>query len=126
MSLFRLLFRALRLLLRLAVLLARVALLCAESVYWIGSFFVGGGQRFVDLVAARKRLSDGQLHCPAGHVVPTEHLLLQCEQCSFTYSTDHGHSIWYCPNRECQAATPFVSCHCGLSIRNPYRYGKPG
>lgn len=74
-----------------------------------------------DVVRGRFVMRGGVLHCPAGHEVPTRGVY-ECNVCSFTYRG----SPWVCGNVECRARTPFVDCpECGLSCRNPYRFGRP-
>lgn len=76
-----------------------------------------------DFVKSRRALRGGALHCPASHEVPTERETYECETCGFVYGGSKA-SIWICGNRECGAITPYVSCPtCGLSCRNPYRWG---
>ncbi len=81
-----------------------------------------GGLVLYDFGKARHRLSAGTLVCPRGHANPTEGGVYSCSSCGFVYAG----SIWLCGNPECQAKTPFVHCvECGLSVRNPYRWGRP-
>lgn len=76
-----------------------------------------------DLARSRHALRGGVLHCPAGHEVPTEGDVYECHGCGFVYGGRRA-SIWECGNPECRAITPDVRCStCGLSCRNPYRWG---
>ena len=77
-----------------------------------------------DLGKARRRLSGGTLTCPRGHAIVTEgaDVAFCCTKCGFVYA---GGSAWICGNPECQAITPYINCECGLSVRNPYRWGRP-
>lgn len=78
----------------------------------------------IDLRRSRKALRGGVLHCPTGHEVPTEGDTYECSGCGYVYGGSHA-SIWECGNPECRAITPYISCPtCGLSIRNPYRWGR--
>ena len=77
-----------------------------------------------DFLLARWHLRGGVLHCPAGHLVPTEGGTYECAACNYVYNGKG--SIWICGNVECRAVTPFINCpDCGLSCRNPYRWGRP-
>lgn len=76
----------------------------------------------IDLVRARRSLRGGTLHCPRGHAIETEGGVYRCARCNFCYRG----SIWVCGSVECGATTPYVDCpDCGLSVRNPYRLGRP-
>lgn len=76
-----------------------------------------------DVREARRALRGGTLHCPIGHEVATEQETYACDACGFVYGGKRA-SIWICGNPECGAITPYVSCPtCGLSCRNPYRWG---
>lgn len=77
----------------------------------------------LDFARARRALRGSVLHCPVGHEVATEGGTYECSSCGYVYG---GHaSIWECGNVECKAITPFISCPtCGLSCRNPYRWGR--
>lgn len=72
-----------------------------------------------DMVLAARTLERGKLKCPKGHtieVVGTH----TCAACSYTWEG----TIFQCKNPECLARTPYVNCHCGLSVRSPWRYGR--
>lgn len=72
-----------------------------------------------------RTLEDGHLRCPRGHFIATsgDGEVYACEACGWTY--ENG-SIFRCSNPECGATTSYVSCPtCGLSVRNPYRWGRP-
>lgn len=77
----------------------------------------------VDFVRSRRSLRHGTLHCPRGHAIETEGGVYQCGRCSFTYRG----SILLCANPECPSpVTQFLDCpDCGLSVRTPYRWGRP-
>ncbi len=80
-----------------------------------------------DFVKARRSLPAGTLVCPNGHSIPTEGGTYSCTKCGFVYGGSSA-SIWICGNPECHAVTPYVNCieiDCGLSVRNPYRWGRP-
>jgi hypothetical protein len=74
----------------------------------------------IDFLSARYRMRGGALHCPDGHVIPLEGVF-ECSSCGFRY---RGSGL-VCGNVECRAHTPYVNCSCGLSVRNPYRWGRP-
>ncbi len=101
---------------------AGATVLAVESLLW-GAFALITLRGYVlDVRRARRSLGGGRFHCPVGHVVPTEELLIECAVCNFRYEG----SIWKCANPECGATTPFVSCPtCSRSCRNPYRFGRP-
>lgn len=118
MSMFGRMFRFALLLVRGLVFLAVTIL---EAVLWVGFVFWGLVVRGLDVRAARRSLSRGKLHCPKGHVVPLENGTYECGECGFVYQG----SILRCGNPECRATTPYVNCpECGLSVRNPNRYGR--
>jgi len=96
-----------------------------EGVFWV---FHALGQGLIishDAIKARSTLHQGVLHCPRGHPIPTEgeDQVFECQSCGYTYSG----SVWQCQNPECGASiTPYTDCPtCGLSVRNPYRLGRP-
>ena len=94
----------------------------AESVFWI----IRGGSTFfhfaADTLHARASLTDGELRCPREHVIAMDSEMCECASCGFTYEG----SIWVCANPECGLIAPYVDCPtCGLSVRNPYRLGRP-
>lgn len=96
-----------------------------EGVLWIGFFLCQLLVKTSDLVRGLRSFKDGVLICPRGHEVPTEGGTYACQSCGYAYGGD-GISIWQCPNPECRAVTPYVYCPtCGLSVRNPYRWGRP-
>lgn len=86
-------------------------------------FLHGGSLLAFDFAKSRRSLKAGVLHCPRGHAIETEGGVYQCSRCSFTYSG----SLLLCRNPECTApVTPYVDCpDCGISVRNPYRWGRP-
>lgn len=83
---------------------------------------IGGSFLAYDFAKSRRSLRGGVLHCPRGHAVETEGGVYQCSRCGFAYRG----SILYCGNPECPAPiTQFLDCpDCGLSVRNPYRWGR--
>lgn len=67
-------------------------------------------------------VKDRMLSCPLGHMVPLSGGIYECQACGFVYQG----SILQCENPECQAITPYINCpECHLSVRNPYRWGRP-
>lgn len=89
------------------------------TLYSVGRMLAIGS----DAARVPLRLPGGVLRCPAGHAIPTEGAdqTYQCAGCGFVY---RGGSVWVCANPECGATTPYTNCPtCGLSVRNPYRWG---
>lgn len=79
----------------------------------------------IDFGRSRRALGGGTFRCPVGHEVPTEGDAYECSACGYVYGGKTA-SIWECGNVECKAITPYISCTtCGLSCRNPYRWGRP-
>lgn len=74
-----------------------------------------------DIRRGRQSLEQGELVCPRGHRFPVAGGVYHCEGCGFVYEG----SALRCANPECGATTPYINCHCGLSVRNPYRWGRP-
>jgi|GEM_PF-3242817 len=93
----------------------------ARTVVGLGRFLRSGFFVTTDVARARRSLEHGYLICPRGHRFPVSGEVYQCERCGFVYEG----SALRCANPECGATTPFVNCHCGLSVRNPYRWGRP-
>lgn len=83
----------------------------------------GGSLLALDFVRSRRSLAGGMLRCPRGHEIETEGGVYQCTRCSFTYRG----SMLLCCNPECPSpVTAYLDCpDCGLSVRNPYRWGRP-
>jgi hypothetical protein len=99
----------------------KTAVFLFELLFWSLRKTWHLGQVATDFVRAEQSMRDGQLHCPNGHAVPTEGIF-ECGACKFTYAG----SVWLCGNPECQATTPYTNCPiCGLSVRNPNRWGRP-
>lgn len=110
---------------RLPWLLVRLVVQAWHAVFFILERSFHAALFGVDLVHARKALRGGNLHCPNGHRIATEGGTYACAGCGFVYGGPAA-SIWVCGNPECHATTPYVNCgECGLSARNPYRYGRP-
>lgn len=83
---------------------------------------LGLGRIVVHMLGAMRSLQGGGVRCPRGHVVPLAGERYTCTRCSYTYEG----SALQCPNPECRAVTVHLDCPtCGLSIRNPYRWGRP-
>lgn len=104
-------------------LMFSVVLVSIEGVFWIIhglGWAIGIGK---DVVKSRRSMEDGVLRCPRGHEIPLDNLICECTNCGYVYEG----SLLQCPNPECQAQiTSYVNCPtCGLSVRNPYRFGKP-
>ena len=91
-------------------------------VFWIYKVAVGGGEWLLDFMHGRASRVDTAVRCPRGHIIETEGDVYQCDGCGWVYMG----SILVCENVECNALTLFLNCHeCGLSVRNPYRWGRP-
>jgi hypothetical protein len=108
----------------LVQLSVRAVALAWQVVFELLGFAARSCLVLYDVARARHSLPGGKLTCPRGHAVVTEgaDVVFSCNQCGFVYE---GGSAWICSNPECQAVTPYLNCACGLSIRNPYRYGRP-
>jgi hypothetical protein len=103
-------------------LVVQIVLAMIELGFW--ALHVLGRFVIASLDAARNRhvLVTGRVFCPRGHEIPTDGGVYRCTACDFTYEG----SIWQCANPECRASTPYVDCPtCGLSVRSPYRWGRP-
>ena len=112
-----------RVIVTIGKLFVEVALVLAEAGFWCVRGVIHLVQVMVDFVAARLASRGGTLHCPNGHDVPLDGEVYECQACRFCY---RGSSILRCGNPECAAVTPYVNCPtCGLSVRNPYRWGRP-
>jgi len=102
-------------------LLGRVVVAAVELLFWalhlIGRFV----RALRDGLGAARSLRRGQLHCPRGHVVPMQGQA-RCTACEFVYNG----SLLSCPNPECPVpTTAYLNCpECGLSVRNPFRWGR--
>ena len=105
---------------RLVVFCFKALLLALELLMWVVYYLRHAVLKGKDVVVGIRSIRSGQLRCPKGHVVPITGVW-ECSACSFTWE---GSGL-RCPNPECGALTPFLSCPCGLSIRNPYRWGRP-
>jgi len=102
-------------------LLIKLLLLAFEAVFWIFYFLRQLFFKGYDATKAARSVQGGSLRCPRGHEVPTEGVA-ECTECGYTWEG----SLWRCPNPECGAVTPFLDCpSCGLSVRSPYRIGRP-
>ena len=108
----------------LAVALLDVAM---QALFWLWHGLAQAVVIIHDAVLARRTMKGGRLHCPRGHEIPLDltddpDLVLTCEACGFSYAG----SALHCSNPECLAPiTPYLNCPtCGLSVRNPYRWGR--
>lgn len=107
---------------RIASLLVRIAIYIIEGIIWL--LYLGWSciVKTSDAGKAAGSVYDGQLRCPRGHPVPLSGGMYECAECGFVYEG----SILQCGNPECSAGTSYVNCpECGLSVRNPYRWGRP-
>ncbi|MEQ8272350.1 MAG: hypothetical protein RKU31_01725 [Deltaproteobacteria bacterium] len=109
---------------KLAALLWTIAVSLAEAMFWAVHLLIGGVRIGVDAVLIRRRASGGVLTCPRGHhfsVSDDDNIEIECS-CGWR---SKGNAL-KCANPECtERSAPFVSCWCGLSVRNPYRLGRP-
>lgn len=107
-----------------------VLVTAVEGVLWIGH-----GLRQLVLIGwdATRGLwgfRGSMLRCPDGHAFPISgHDLaydFECSACGWRWSAKFGTEL-RCTNVECAAPNaPFVACPtCGLSVRNPFRWGRP-
>ena len=93
-----------------------------EGCFWLMHFAYVVSVKIFDANRALQTVQGGALHCPEGHLIETEDEAYECTVCNYTYIG----SIWICANPECRAVTPYVNCPiCGISVRNPYRWGRP-
>lgn len=106
----------------LITVFVRALLIAMEAVFWIMSLTWGLFVKVADATGAAAAVKDGVLRCPRGHAIPLSAGTYECAACKFTYEG----SILKCGNPECGASTPYINCpECGLSVRNPYRWGRP-
>lgn len=97
--------------------------LAVELLFWMLAASRELALHGLDARTSLRRLSGRAVRCPKGHLTPTEGDIYRCAGCGFVYE---GGSIWQCMNPECGARTPYITCTtCGLSIRSPYRLGRP-
>lgn len=93
-----------------------------EGFFWVLQIIFWVIRIIIHRRHAKNATQDGELRCPRGHLIPT-HGTWECTSCSFVYVG----SPWLCPNPECpQPFCSHVQCPepgCGLSQRNPHRYG---
>ncbi len=108
----------------LARFLFRAVEVAWHVVFELLGFTTRSGLVLYAAARARRIFPGGMLTCPRGHAVVTDgaDVVFSCSQCGFVYE---GGSAWICSNPECQAVTPYINCACGLSIRNPFRWGRP-
>jgi len=115
-----------RLLIATFELTAYLLLAICESVFWLFTTVIGGAVMVSDFVKSRRAIVNGALKCPRGHNIDVhgEDVTYTCGACGFTFAAGQN-GPWICKNVECRAATPYINCHCGLSVRAPYRVGRP-
>lgn len=107
--------------LRIITVIVSAVLVAIEAVLWVIYLAWSTGTKAVDAAGAAGSVKAGQLQCPRGHAVPLSSGTYECSACKFTYIG----SILKCGNPECGATTPYINCpECGLSVRNPYRWGR--
>jgi hypothetical protein len=107
---------------QLARALVSVSLGAGEAVFWVCHGVRRSTAIAGDVAASLATHRGGILRCPRGHAVPIDGEVYQCQACGFTYA---GGSVFLCANPECPSPlTPYTNCPtCGLSVRNPWRYG---
>ncbi|MFA5061675.1 MAG: hypothetical protein WC526_00835 [Patescibacteria group bacterium] len=107
---------------------ARLALLLLESAFWLFHAVRWLVTIADDFFKAKRLMPAGELHCPRGHLVlpAREKQVAKCEACGWTFEAS-GFDILVCKNPECVSPqTSYINCPtCGLSVRNPYRLGRP-
>lgn len=107
-------------------LVLRLSIAVLVGMVELGCWLILGARKtlsvLVDLRRAGAVLPGHELHCPEGHIVPTEGVF-ECQACGYRYAG----SVWLCPNVECPSpVTSYTNCVvCGLSVRSPMRIGKP-
>lgn len=123
MGLIRLVWRVLRVAWRLTRLVIGVVLVVLECVFWLIAILYGVIFTGYDVTKAIRSWRQGVLRCPRGHEIPTRGQTYECSACGFVYEG----SMLKCGNPECQSpVTSYVNCpECGLSARNPWRWGRP-
>ncbi len=101
----------------------KVCVLLVEGAFWTRLVARGAKDVLVDATRGLPALTGAPLECPEGHLFDPEGAVYRCEACGWTYRG----SPWTCPNPECSASTsPYTNCPiCGLSVRNPARWGRP-
>ena len=103
-------------------LIVTVVLLALEGIFWLVVTAASIAVKAGDAIGAAASVKEGTLCCPRGHAIPLCNGTYECAACKFTYEG----SILKCGNPECGATTPYINCpECGLSVRNPYRWGRP-
>lgn len=96
--------------------------LVLEAGFWIVSIAWSVFVKTADAAGAAGSVKAGVLRCPRGHAIPLSDGTYECSACKFVYEG----SILKCGNPECGATTTYINCpECGLSVRNPYRWGRP-
>lgn len=113
MNLFKLIVELLAFLLHLAVALV-------ECLFWLLYLLRELRNHGADALRVWRRSRGGGYLCDCGAEVPTEGIF-ECGGCGFVYEG----SVWQCENPECLATTVHAPCSCGLSVRSPYRWGRP-
>lgn len=111
-----------RFIIRVAGIAVGLLVALVEVGFWVLGITKGILIRLFDFAIARRSMRGGKLHCPKGHEVPMEGQTWECDACGWTWEGEG----WRCRNPECTApVAPFTNCWCGLSVRSPYRWGRP-
>jgi len=100
----------------------KIILFLMETLIWVFYILFQAILKGSDAFKGMKSYKQGKLICPQGHEVLLSGGIYECGSCGFIYQG----SILQCANPECRATTPYINCpECGLSVRNPYRWGRP-
>ncbi len=94
------------------------------GVFWLFHGAKVASQTLTDVQDARRTMRDGALRCPDGHIILPSGIF-ECGACGWRWR-DHAWGL-VCPNPECpRPLTSYIQCTtCGLSVRNPSRWGRP-
>lgn len=114
----------LKLAVHVAKLLFSVAVAAVVAVLWLCLGAAKSMNIIKDLQKAKPWRLRSEVTCPRGHLIPTHSdvsgAFYRCESCHWT---SEG-SYWVCGNPMCNSVAEFIDCPtCGLSTRNPYRWG---
>lgn len=104
----------------LLAFMLRLIVAAIELLWWLVYLLRQARDHIIDALRAWRRTRGGELRCDCGSVVETEGVF-ECGACGYTYEG----TVWQCGNPECGATTSYTECRCGLSVRSPYRWGRP-
>ena len=96
----------------------------ATGLFWLFHGAKVASHTLHDVQAARHSLRGGVLRCPDGHEILAAGVF-ECGACGWRWRDNAWGLV--CPNHECpRPLTSYVQCTtCGLSVRNPWRWGRP-